>query len=207
MIHPLSQLPGMPYLAGQGPFAPAPDELVCKKLWDKYAMMAHIRRHSLLVAHVAATLAAWAAERGVNVDVEAVEAAGLLHDIAKTWCVRHGGSHAMIGASWTIQETRHYGIAQAVLLHVHWPWDLPKGAAICCLPIFVLYADKRVKHDKCVTLNERFDDLLTRYGKTQRAITGIHQSWEQARIIEAALSRQLQQDLNEHTFDCGRLVH
>lgn len=207
MVYPLSQLPGMPALRGRGPYVATPTEAFCKLLWDKYEMLDNIRQHSLLVAHVAATLAQWSVKEGLELDVGAVRASGLLHDLAKTWSVRHGGSHAMLGASWAVQETRHYGIAQGVLLHVHWPWALPEGRDICCLPIFVLYADKRVRHDQCVTLDERFEDLLERYGRTQRAINGISQSFKQAKNIEAELSRQLQRDLHEDTFDCGRLVH
>jgi hypothetical protein len=32
------------------------------------------------------------------------------------------------------------------------------------LPIIVAYADKRVRHAEVVTIKERFDDLLVRYG-------------------------------------------
>ena len=32
-------------------------------------------------------------------------AAGLLHDLAKTYCIRHGGSHAQLGAAWVLEAT------------------------------------------------------------------------------------------------------
>lgn len=112
----------------------------------------------------------------------------------------------MLGASWVVTETRHYGIAQGVILHVHWPWKLPEGTELCCLPIIVQYADKRVKHAKCVTVSERFEDLLTRYGKTCEARQGIRESWEQTKLIEAGLSKILGLKLNEHTFNCRRMV-
>lgn len=191
-----------PYTAYPAP----PTDEECFALWRKYEMRENIRRHSLLVAHIAETLAKLAAARGLPVNTAATRASGLLHDIAKTWCITHKGAHAMLGASWTGMETGHFGVAQGVLFHVHWPWTLPAGEKICCLPIFVLYADKRVRHDQCVTLEQRFDDLLERYGKTEDARRGILLSFEQARIIEAALSAQLEEDLHENTFDCGRLV-
>ena len=34
----------------------------------------------------------------------------------------------------------------------------------------VNYADKRVRHDQIVSLEERFQDLKNRYGKDQRSI-------------------------------------
>lgn len=185
---------------------PPPTQQECFALWQKYNMLENVRRHSQLVAHIAALLAERARTLGIEVNVEATRAAGLLHDIAKTWCLKYGGSHAMIGASWTVTETRNFAVAQGVILHVHWPWKLPKNSAICCLPIFVLYADKRVRHDQCVTLQERFEDLIERYGKNRAARRNIRKSNEQAQLIEANLARQLRMNLDENTFDCGRLV-
>ena len=77
---------------------------------------------------------------------------------------------------------------------------------ICALPLFVIYADKRVRHDACVPLEERYEDLLTRYGRTEAAREGIRGSYEQGKTIERALSAQLGWALHEDSFDCGRLV-
>lgn len=203
---PFALLPQDPVQPDRRAYPEPPDERQCFALWDKYKMLPNIRSHSLLVAHIATTLAARALEVGIETDVAATRAAGLLHDIAKTWSLEHGGSHAILGASWTMQETRHYGIAQGVILHVHWPWPLPEGATICCLPIFVIYADKRVRHDKCVSLEQRFEDLITRYGKTGEIRANIRKSQRQAELIEQALSRELKWDLHENSFDSGRLV-
>lgn len=203
---PFALLPPDPVPPDRAAYPQPPDDEQCFALWDKYKMFPNIRKHSLLVAHIATALAARALEVGIETDVAATRAAGLLHDIAKTWSIEHGGSHAILGASWTVQETHHYGIAQGVILHVHWPWQLPKGAAICCLPIFIIYADKRVRHDQCVTLQQRFDDIIIRYGKTEAIRANIRQSLQQAETIEKALSNQLKCDLHEDSFDCGRLV-
>lgn len=186
---------------------PAPDDEECFALWRKYEMRPNIQRHSLLVAHIAETLAKMAEAKGIPANPASTRAAGLLHDIAKTWCIQHKGSHALIGAAWTGMETGNPAIAQGVLLHVHWPWQLPAGDELFCLPILVLYADKRVRHDQCVTLEERFDDLLVRYGKSPNARAGIRKSLEQAMNIETALSARLGQELHENTFDSGRLVN
>lgn len=198
---------GLPQLPKAAPGRqPVPDLAACMALWDKYQMLPNIRAHSRMVATIAQALAARAAQRGFDVNVDAVYAAGLLHDIAKTWCIRHGGSHDLLGASWVTQETGNHSIAQGVILHVHWPWALPRGGAICQLPIFVLYADKRCMHARCVSLRERLDDLLNRYGKTEKSRTMIREGMRQARNMELELSEQLGWDLHEYSFDCGRLV-
>lgn len=169
-------------------------------------MMPHIRDHSRQVATVAASLAERAVERGIAVDVAAVRAAGLLHDLAKSFTIAHGGSHAQIGAAWVVAETHHYGIAQAVRFHVHWPWDLPTDHLVCSLPLFVLYADKRIMHDQCVSLHERFEDLLHRYGTTEKARMGIGLSHQQGLNLERALTVQLDWDIHACTLNSGRLV-
>ena len=185
----------------------APGDAACFALWDKYAMLPNIRRHSLLVAHIATALARKAEALGLPVRAAQVRASALLHDIAKTYCVRYGGSHAQVGAAWTVAETGNYAVAQGVMLHVWWPWSLPQGTDICALPFFVMYADKRVRHDACVTLEERYDDLLQRYGRTEEAREGIRAAYRQGKTIEDALAVLLGWSLHEDSFDSGRLVH
>ena len=203
---PLADLPQLPLLCPANGARSVPSDQACFALWDKYDMLPNIRRHSLLVAHVATTLAARAAEAGLAVRVPEVRAGALLHDIAKTYCVRHGGSHAQVGAAWAVAETGNYAIAQGVMMHVWWPWPLPEGSGICALPFFVIYADKRVRHDACVTLEERYEDLLERYGRTGAARDGIGVAYQQGKNIESALEAQLGWTLHENSFDCGRVV-
>ena len=203
--YPYSNLPELTEFSQKWP-AP-PDEQECLALWDKYGMWPNIRQHSRMVAHIAKTLALYSKEKGIEVDEAACNAAGLLHDLAKTYCLEYGGSHALLGGAWVAQETGNFAISQGVLLHVHWPWLFPKGKKICCLPIFVIYADKRVKHDQCVTLNERFDDVLVRYGKGAAARRGIEKSFHKTLLMEKLLSEQLGRNLHEDSFNCGRMVN
>ncbi|MDE5879666.1 MAG: HDIG domain-containing protein [Desulfovibrio sp.] len=207
-MHPFSHLPELPNLAAQAEagLPPPPEDAACFALWRKYGMLPNVERHSHMVAHIATALARRAAERGLPVSVETVRASALLHDLAKTYCLFHGGSHAQLGASWALAETRNYALARGVLLHVHWPWAVPEGPGICALPFFVIYADKRVRHDACVTLEERFEDLLARYGRDARAREGIRAAHDQALAIERALAAQLGWKLHEDTFDCRGLV-
>ena len=132
----------------------------------------------------------------------------MLHDIAKTYSVLHGGSHAQLGASWVVAETRNHALAQGVLLHVHWPWAVPEQEPerLFSIPFFVIYADKRVKHDQCVPLRQRYEDLLVRYGHTEKARKGIRLSWQQGECIERAFEAHLGYAIHEDSFDSGRLV-
>lgn len=203
-----SPLSDLPFIDGLRPASPSsiPDDEACFALWDKYVMLPNIRQHSLLVAHIATELARRAIAQGIAVDEQAVRASALLHDIAKSYCVRHGGSHAQLGACWTVAETRNHALAQGVMMHVYWPWALPQGQGICALPFLVMYADKRVKHDVCVSLSERYDDLLVRYGRSDAERRAVLAAFEQGKTIERALGAQLGCALHEDSFDCGRLV-
>ncbi len=201
-VHPLEILPYLELSSLH--VGSIPDDEACFALWDNYNMLENIRIHSLLVADVATLLATMAVDKGFDLCIKSVRASALLHDIAKTYTIDHGGSHAQMGASWVISATGNRKIAQGVAMHVHWPWPIPEN--ICQLPFFVIYADKRVKHTKCVSLTERYDDLVVRYGLTQAHRDSIHASYMQGKEIERALSAQLGVDLDAHTFDSGRLV-
>lgn len=183
---------------------PVPDDHRCLVLWEKYAVPAHIREHSSLVACIATELAKAANVAGFDVDVQEVRACGLLHDLAKAYTIRNRGSHAQLGAAWVVMETGNPRIAQGVAHHVWWPWETDVRNHF--LPMAVIYADKRVAHDRIVTLEERYHDLMERYGTTQESIDGIERTQAQVLEITQAFNDMLGFDLNARHFDCRRLV-
>lgn len=196
-------IPPLQFSCEPGAFT-VPDEASCLALWDSYAMLPNIQAHSRQVADLALALAERAVEIGKK-DVRALTlASGLLHDIAKTYTVRFGGSHAQLGASWVMSQYKNPQLAQAVLYHVWWPWAFPSDLAA---PVFfVLYADKRVMHDTVVSLRERGLDLLDRYSRTEASRQAILAGNEHALRLEGALSAFLEVPLHEYTFTGGRLV-
>ena len=88
--------------------------------------------------------------------------------------------------------------------HVYWPGELDPERHF--LPLAVIYADKRVRHDDLVSLEERFDDLMDRYGKNERSRDWIGRSRQQNRDIENLLSAFLGEDIHAYPFDRRRLV-
>ena len=172
-----------------------PDEQQCTRLWDKYGMMPHIREHCKAVASVAVTIVTRAISRGIippgrGLNIPLTRSAGLLHDIAKTYSIHYGGSHAQLGAAWIREETGNPALAQAVLFHVSWPWTdgpLEDTHDPLRLPIIIAYADKRVRHAEIVTLKERFDDLLIRYGIDEEKKNMITANFSHAQAVEQAL--------------------
>lgn len=191
------------------PQAPAsrrkpPTEAQCVAWWDRFAMPPHIREHSRKVALVAVQVAEVALRRGLDVCVETVRASALLHDLAKIYCVQNGGNHSQLGGAWVMELTGDPLIAQGVIHHVYWPFEMDLRRFF--VPLAVLYGDKRVAHDKIVPIESRFGDLVARYGKTEEIRERIHSTNRQAKEIEDALSQLLEVDLNAHDFDSRRLV-
>ncbi|KHK03989.1 Molybdopterin-guanine dinucleotide biosynthesis protein MobA [Desulfovibrio sp. TomC] len=181
-----------------------PTDAQCRELWDAYGMLSNIRVHSELVACVATALAEMALQAGLAVNVAEVRAAALLHDLAKTYTISHGGNHCQLGAAWVQEATGNPALAQGVLCHVSWPHPIDLRADF--LPLTLIYSDKRVKHNQIVPLESRFDDLLVRYGTTEYIRTRIRESFTQAEAIERALAETVGMDIHESTFGCGRLV-
>lgn len=184
----------------------APDLDACTALWDKYSMPGNIRDHSMQVALIVATLGAMALEKGASLSRPVILAGALLHDIAKIYTIQHGGDHAQLGAAIARRETRNYCIAGMVYHHVHWPWQIDVFNDRMLAPLLLVYADKRVMHDRIVNIEERFEDLIKRYGRTEHSRAMLLLSKEQGIQIEKALSRRLEVSLNEYSFDCRRLV-
>ena len=181
-----------------------PDEGECRALWQHFGMFEHIGQHSYQVALFAKALAEQATLLGMRNVAHTAFAAGMLHDIAKSYTVQHGGSHAQLGASWVMAATGHQVLAQAVLHHVWWPWDFPQD--LCHPVFFVLYADKRVMHDTLVDIDARYEDLRKRYGKTEASRNAIEAGYTHAHTLEKALGACLELSLNAYTLTGGRLV-
>lgn len=182
----------------------APSDEECFGYWDRHGMPEHIRRHSLLVAEVTTALARRAEELGADVCVQTVRASALLHDLAKAYTIAHGGSHSQIGAAWALELTGNPQVAHGVIHHVHWPFE--QDVERHFLPLAVLYADKRVRHDTIVSVGERFDDLCARYGLTKDILVMIKRTLDETLALEQRLNEYLKVELNACAFDRGRLV-
>ena len=177
---------------------PTPSEAQCRAWWDDHAMMPHIKDHSARVAQVAEYVAVRAERAGHRVDVAQVRASALLHDLAKTYTIEHGGNHSQIGAAWVMDLTANPAVAQGVMHHVYWPFTMDAPANL--LPFCVIYGDKRVSHDRIVDMEARFQDLMDRYGTTLVIRAAITKTHEQALVIERALGEIIGEDLSCASF-------
>jgi len=125
---------------------------------------------------------------GAELSIPLIEASALLHDIAKAACLDRG-DHAREGAD-LLSALGYPEVASLVARHVELgPWE--RDGRVTEAEI-LNYSDKRVRHEEVVSLRERFEDLLERYGR--RAVGAerrIRRNWEMSQELEAKIFRQV----------------
>ncbi len=185
-----------------------PSPAQCMAWWDTYEMLNNIREHSLAVTRVALSITRKVLEHSPQIfacdPTTIVQAAALLHDLAKTYCILHGGNHAQIGAAWVIALTGNPAIGHAVLHHISWPGKI--DACNHFIPLVVAYSDKRVRHEVVVSLEDRLEDLMIRYGTNAHRKAMIRKAFDQVTTIERQLEQLTGVPLHAHSFDSRRLV-
>ena len=140
-----------------------PSREECLELLARHEMPEHILRHSLMVTEVAVAISARLNRNSCRLDLRLVEAAALLHDIGKKAGLETGENHAELGAR-ILDGIVAAPVARIVAEHIYMDGSQTEGPLTESL--IVNYSDKRVKHDRVVTIPERFEDLIVRYAKS-----------------------------------------
>ncbi len=129
-------------------------------------MLENIRAHSYVVARVAeALIKGFDGREAQRLDLSLIHAGALLHDIAKTQCIVEECNHALVGKE--ICLTNGYPeigeiVAEHVILHSFSVDNYLQG--VFSAKDIIYYADKRVRHDHIVSLEERLEYIIERYG-------------------------------------------
>lgn len=161
-----------------------PTRTECLRLMTEHKMLENIVAHSVEVARVALFLSQELNRRGQQIDLALVEAASLLHDLTKTECLQTKEDHAATGGK-LLSALGYERVARVVSQHiVLCPEDT--SAAVSEEEV-VNYADKRVQHDRVVSLAERFSDLIARYGKDGR----VSARWERLMKETVAIEEKI----------------
>ncbi|MDR3569747.1 MAG: HD domain-containing protein [Syntrophobacteraceae bacterium] len=135
----------------------------CLELLRQHDMPLHIRSHSLMVTEVALFISTRLNRNSCRLDLRLVEASALLHDIGKKPGLETGENHAQLGAR-MLEGIVSAPVARIVADHIY--MDASQTAGPLTESLIVNYADKRVKHDRVVSIRERFEDLIERYAKS-----------------------------------------
>ncbi|MBW2096570.1 MAG: HD domain-containing protein [Deltaproteobacteria bacterium] len=166
-----------------------PSIKTCFQLMERYEMLENIREHSIVVARIARLIGCDLLAAGETISLEKVTAAALLHDIAKTSCLVTKKDHAEEGRKICLRNGFEE-IAPIVAEHVVLRNAPPNGRF--SEKEVVYYADKRVNHHSIVSLEERLDAVLERYGGNGKGLQQrIRDNFNQCKALEKALFQKL----------------
>lgn len=202
MFNPLKSARIEPVGFGPQTKLPTPDEV--RSWWDTYGMLDNIRAHSEVVTKVALLLCNWLTDAEVELNCLAVETGALAHDIAKTQCLGTERMHSIEGQE-IVEALGYPELGQLVGLHVVLPRGYPLDESM-----LVNYADKRVKHDQVVDLDERFSYIAQRYGRGDPDILErIKKGRQRAQEVEDAVFARLEGSHDpqevQHLWEQGKL--
>ncbi len=174
-----------------------PTKVQCYQMISKMKMMDHIVVHSLQVCRVATLLTEHLNKQHYRLNFDLIQSAALLHDITKTRSFKTREDHALTGGKY-LSDHGYPEVGDLVRQHVRLD-EYPSPVTLGEVEI-INYADKRVLHDRVVSLEERLAYILGKYGKIAEHRQRIRQLWEKTQKMEAEIFRTL-------TFSPDDLTH
>ena len=161
-------------------------------------MLEHIVAHSLQVCRVGLGLVVQLKAQGKHLNAPLVQAAALLHDITKTRSFKTEENHALTGGQF-LCEAGFAEVGDLVRQHVR--LDDYSPTKNFAEPEIVNYADKRVLHDRIVSLDERMRYIMAKYGQKPAHQKRIEVLYQKTRDLEKKIFSQLPfspAELDEH---------
>ena len=151
-------------------------------------MLEHIVAHSLQVCRVGTCLVDFLNKKGIGLDGPLIQAAALLHDITKTRSFKTEENHALTGS----QHLKNAGFSEVGdLVRQHVRLDDYSEPQSLTEAHIINYADKRVLHDRIVSLDERMDYIMERYGREPAHHQRIRLLWEKTKDLEKQIFSHL----------------
>ena len=137
-----------------------PTKEECIKLLRKHHATENVIEHSLMVSKIAKHLAEKLAKKSVEINVDLVEKAALLHDIGKIKCINDNNEREHGKKAEDILKKEGYPeVAFLAKMHMITRVDELKTWE----EKVVFYSDKRISRRKVVSLKKRYSDMEKRY--------------------------------------------
>jgi putative nucleotidyltransferase with HDIG domain len=168
-----------------------PSREECNELMVHHAMQPNIVEHSIQVMNVSLAITD-NLKNSVAVNRDLVIAAALLHDITKTRSLKTNERHDISGGE-LLREMGFTSTAEIVEQHIVFQNLHPQGRLEEREIIY--YADKRVTHDKIVTIEERVHYLIQRYGNTEEIRSRILQNKNLVLAVESKIASFMNIDI------------
>lgn len=167
-----------------------PSQNECYRMMADMGMMSHIVAHSIQVCRVSLWLCDLLATAVNGLDRDLVAAGALLHDITKTRSFQTGEDHAASGEAY-LRKKGFPELGRIVGQHVKLDRFDPEGPASAAEVIN--YADKRVLHDRIVSMPQRMAYILERYGAGAGRRERIQALWQETERLEDKLFTALKE--------------
>lgn len=151
-------------------------------------MLDNIVAHCMQVCRVAMILTENLIAQGVQLNIDLIRAAALLHDITKTRSIKTQENHAETGGQF-LTDRGYPEVGSIVRQHVR--LDEYSNPITLGEAQIINYADKRVLHDKIVPLDKRLDYILGKYAKIPEHRERTRWLWKKTREMEAEIFRTL----------------
>jgi putative nucleotidyltransferase with HDIG domain len=175
-----------------------PSKNDCFQLMCRMKMLENIVAHSIQVYRVGMCLVDHIKLEGNQLNGRLVQAAALLHDITKTRSFETEENHALTGGK-VLTDLGYPAVGILVRQHVRLDnYSEPQNLSEA---VIVNYADKRVLHDRIVSLDERMTYIMDRYGQKAQHQERIQMLWEKTKALERRIFSYLPflpDDLNHH---------
>lgn len=158
-----------------------PSREECLALLKQYHTPDHVVRHCVKVAETALKIGQALNNKGYDLNLELIQGAGLIHDIARV-----EDKHWDVGAD--IASGLGYDQEAAIIkVHMHYNCD-PNKRDITETDIICL-ADRMVKEDEFVGLDNRMQYILDKFQGNQEAIERISERIKDNRSFIARIER------------------
>ena len=175
---------------------PSRDE--CFKLIKDMEMMGHIVDHSVMVSNVTKFPCYRLKKTAPKLDIRLATHAALLHDITKTRSFNTHELHSETGGE-LLTRLGYPEVGDIIRQHVL--LDSYESDSPISEDEIVNYSDKRVLHDRVVSLKKRLDYIHKRYGENKKFKKKITLMQEKTLILEAKLFEHLDMEPDE-LLDC-----
>jgi len=151
-------------------------------------MLENIVAHSIQVCRVGMCLVDHLKLQGFKINGQLVQAAALLHDITKTRSFDTEENHALTGGQ-VLTDFGYPQVGDLVRQHVYLD-DYSEHQSIS-EAVIINYADKRVLHDRIVSLDERMRYIQERYGTRLEHKDRIQLLWQKTTALEQQMFKDL----------------
>ena len=166
----------------------------CNRLYEEYETPAHVIGHCRAVSHVAYTIGVKLNENGMNLDLDLIKGAGLVHDV-----VRVMENHDYEGAE-ILKNLGYYDEAAIVKEHMRFRYS---GCDEITESTLVCLGDRLVKEDHYVGLDERMEYIIHKAGDIPDATKRILAGKEKTRMFMDSIEKRIGQTIDS-LFDRER---